>query len=214
MSGAAWLSRAPMVVRALITSALVAAAGAIAVTVSLPGADAAVSGGAMPTAPAPHASRGPLPPTSSASATPTPSASRDCRGLTLQARDPDDTVGDRIRCRPGHYPVDARGRAVLVATCPTARTWLADDMVLIAAESGVAVAPQCGPGGSPRRGEPQLPPCDALLVTVRSDVPTTERCWFDGRTSVAIDSTRLALVESSTNYVLANGSGRVVELAP
>lgn len=221
MSGHAWLSRVPMVVRALITSALVAVAGAIAVTVALPGSGAVVNSGSTPTvAPttAPAPSEVTVTPPDSVGTLPGPQAESECEGLTLRFSGSDDTMGHRVACLEGQYANDAKGRVVLVATCPTALTWLLDGIVLTAADSGAAVAPQCEPGGGPGGlrlpGEPQLPTCDSLVIAMSRQGGPAHRCWFDGRASIAVDPRLLASVKGSTSYVLVNDAGRVVEFAP
>lgn len=220
MSGAAWLGRAPMAVRALLTSALVAAAGAIAVTVALSGSGAAVSNGSTPTV-APTTARpseGTATPPSSVVTPPGSQADSECQGLTLRFSGSDGTMGHHVACLEGQYATDPQGRVVLVATCPTALTWLLDGIVLRVADSGAAVAPQCGPGGGPGwsrlPGEPQLPTCDSLVIAVSRDGRPAHRCWFDGRASIAVDPHLLAWVRGSTSYVLVNDAGRGVELAP
>lgn len=221
MSGAAWLGRAPMVVRALLTSALVAAAGAIAVAVAVPGSGPAVGSGSTPTAApatAPVPSEGTSTPPSSVVTPPGSQADSECQGLTLRFSGSGDPMGHRVACLEGRYAKDPQRRVVLVATCPTALTWLLDGIVLTVADSGAAVAPQCGPGGGPggseRQGEPQLPTCGALVIAVSRDGRPAQRCWFDRRTSIAVDLQLLAWVRGSTSYVLVNEAGRVVELAP
>lgn len=218
MSGAAWLGRAPMAVRALLTSALVAAAGAIAVTVALSGSGAAVSNGSTPTAvpatAAPTSATVPNERTSPPPSSVVPALTPDCGALTLRSSASADTVGQLVACGPDQYATDPQGRALLVATCQDALTWLSDGITLVTAESAAAVAPQCGSGGSPRRGESQLPTCGALVITVSNDERPAHRCWFDGRASIAVDPHLLAWVRGSTSYVLVNDAGRGVELAP
>lgn len=206
-----------LVGRALLTSALVAAAGALATASTLtPPLVSRTSRPSVTSAALPQqspASQTPQP-TSIVSTPGTPSSLR-CTGLTLAKLDASARPAEgRLPCARGRYGADRAGRAVLSATCETVLAWLRQGLGLTSAESGSAMAPQCADAASPTSDEARPVACGALVISGKGSARVAKRCRFDTTTQLVIDPTGLKVLESTRGFVVVDDVGRVVELVP